>query len=225
YHRFCDDPEEAVNYTNCHDGLTLWDKIKATLPNASEEERIKTNQLGIAIVLTSQGKAFFQGGEEMLRSKPDPDNPNGLGVSWNTHDQGDLCNQLDWSKAVTYRKVIDYYRGLIELRKNHQAFRMETETEIQKGLTFINENIDFLIAYKLKGRESGDPWDQIIVIYNANRTAQTLNIPEINPHWKVVVDGNHAGVVPLEKTEVKLGQGFITVPPVAAVVIYSKKCN
>jgi pullulanase len=71
-----------------------------TLPYAFEAERIRTNNLAAAIIMTAQGKAFIQGGEEMLRSKPDPDNPNGLGVSENTHDQGDYCNRIDWSRLA-----------------------------------------------------------------------------------------------------------------------------
>lgn len=220
YHRFCDDPEESVNYTNCHDGLTLWDKTNATIPKASLDEKIRTNQLAIAIIMTSQGKAFFQSGEEMLRTKPDPGNPNGLGVSSNSHDQGDSVNQIDWSRAEAYPEVVSYYKGLIAMRKAHKAFRMETEEEIERSLTFIDEQIDFLLALKLIDPSGADPWKEIVVIYNANRTPQTLKIPGVDSSWRVAVDGKQATSGELTRTEAEIGVGSVTVPPVAAVVLY-----
>jgi pullulanase len=220
YHRFCDDPEETVNYTTCHDGLTLWDKICGTLPDASEAERIRTNYLAAAIIMTAQGKAFIQGGEEMLRSKPDPDNPNGLGVSENTHDQGDYCNRIDWSRLAQYRDVFEYYQGLIRLRKARRLFRMTTGEEVRQGLTFLAGGIDFLVAFQLESDLTDDPWEKIIVIYNANRSAQRVPLSGVNSAWKVAVDGRRAGTVPLSDTEVEIGEGYAVVPPVAAVVLY-----
>ncbi|MFO7818730.1 MAG: type I pullulanase, partial [Halanaerobacter sp.] len=72
YHRFADQPEEVINYVSCHDGYTLWDKVVGSTPNASQEERIKMAKLGASIILTSQGRPFIHGGEEMLRTKPNP---------------------------------------------------------------------------------------------------------------------------------------------------------
>jgi pullulanase len=223
YHRFCDDPEETVNYTTCHDGLTLWDKICVTLPRADEAERIRTNKLAAAIILTSQGKAFIQGGEEMLRTKPDPNNPNGLGVSENTHDQGDYCNQIDWSRRGTYRDVFEYYKGLIRLRKAHRLFRMTTEEEVCKGLTFLAGGIDFLVAFELESDFAADPWKKIIVIYNANRSTQRVPLSQVNSEWKVAVDGVRAGTEPLAETEVEVSEGYAAVPPVAATVLFLER--
>ncbi|MCK4260201.1 MAG: type I pullulanase [Halanaerobiales bacterium] len=219
YNRFADDPEETITYVNCHDGYTIWDKIVGSTPNADENERIQINKLAAAMILTSQGKPFLHGGEEMLRSKPDPDNEE-HGVDHNSYDSGDLTNQIDWSREEKYADTFNYYKGLIELRKAHEAFRMETMEEIQKGLTFIQEDIDYLIAYRLEEQDDEDEWNEIVVIYNANKNPQTVQIDGIDANWKVVVDGNKAGVTPLNDTEVVLGNGVVTVPAVSAVVIY-----
>ncbi|AZR74890.1 type I pullulanase [Anoxybacter fermentans] len=219
YHRFADDPEETITYVNCHDGYTIWDKIVGSTPGYTEEERIRVNKLAAAMILTSQGKAFLHGGEEMLRSKPDPDNKE-YGVDHNSYDSGDLTNQIDWSRKEKYADVFNYYKGLIELRKAHEAFRMETMEEIKKGLTFIKEDIDFLIAYRLEEQDGEDDWKEIVVIYNANREPKTVQIDGVDSSWKVVVDGKNAGVTPLTDTEVVLSDGAVTVPAISAVVIY-----
>ncbi|ACL70702.1 pullulanase, type I [Halothermothrix orenii H 168] len=219
YNRFADDPEETITYVTCHDGYTLWDKIVGSTPNATEEERKQMHKLAHAVILTSQGKPFIHGGAELLRSKPDPDNDR-YGVDHNSYDSGDLTNQIDWSRKVKYADVYEYFKGLIELRKSHEAFRMETMEEIQKGLTFIEEDIPFLVAYRLEEQDGTDPWKEIVVIYNANKENKTVEVDGVDPSWKVVVDGDRAGVEPLAETEVVVRDGEVVVPPISCVVIH-----
>lgn len=218
YNRFADDPEEVITYVNCHDGYTIWDKISGSTPTHTDEERIRVNKLVATMIFTSQGKPFIHGGEEMLRSKPDADREHG--VDHNSYDSGDSVNQFDWSLKEKYAEVVEYYKGLIQLRKSHEAFRMETMEEIQKGLTFINENEEYLIAFKLEEQDGTDEWQEIVVIYNANREFKTIQVEGVTSDWKVVVDGEQAGVTLLTDTEVVIGNGFVTVPAISAVVIY-----
>lgn len=218
YHRFADDPEEVITYVNCHDGYTIWDKINNSTPNYTDEERIRVNKLVATVIFTSQGKPFIHGGEEMLRSKPDADREHG--VDHNSYDSGDSVNQVDWSLKEQYVDVVEYYKGLIQLRKSHEAFRMETMEEIQKGLTFIKENEDYLIAFKLEEQDGTDDWKEIVVIYNANREAKTIQVEGVTSDWEVVVDGEQAGVTPLTDSEVEIDNGAVTVPAVSAVVIH-----
>ena len=219
YNRFADDPEETITYVNCHDGYTIWDKINNSTPDYSKEERIQVNKLAAAMILTAQGKPFLHGGEEMLRSKPDPDNEE-HGVDHNSYDSGDITNEIDWDRKEEYSDVVDYYKGLIELRSSHQAFRMETMEEIQQGLTFIDEDIDYLLGFKLEEQDGEDDWKEIVVIHNANREAKTLEVSGVDSSWKVVVDGQKAGTEILEDTEVELATNSVKVPAISTVVIY-----
>ncbi|HOQ24772.1 MAG TPA: type I pullulanase [Bacillota bacterium] len=233
YNCFTDDPEEGVNYTNCHDGLTLRDKIWCSMANEPESEKIKAIQLASAVVLTSQGKVFFQGGDEILRSHPWPysklpSKAAPLPYSHNTHDMGDDVNHFNWvdynAKDETTMQVFNYLRGLIALRKQHEAFRMETAAEIRAGLTFVPEKIDHFIAYRLQEQDGTDPWKDIYVFYNANPNAVTINIPGINNSWNIVTDDQRAGVVRLnEISNAKLDNDTITVPGRSCVVIHAPK--
>lgn len=218
YNRFADDPEETITYSDCHDGYTIWDKIVGSTPNYTEAERIRVNKLAAAMIFTSQGISFFHGGQEILRSKPDPDNI--TGVDSNSYDSGDLTNQFDWSRKSKCADSFKYYQGLIALRKGHEAFRMETMAEIQKGLIFTQEDIDYLLGFKLVEQNGTDPWKEIVVIFNANKDAKTVKVDGVNAKWVVVVDGVNAGVTPLAKTDVKLGEGTVVVPGLSAVVIH-----
>lgn len=77
------------------------------------EERLKIHKLSNAMVLTSQGIPFLHAGVEFVRTK---------GGNENSFSAGDEINQLDWSRKIGFKDVYDYYRGLIELRKNIQLF-------------------------------------------------------------------------------------------------------
>ncbi|MBM7555421.1 type I pullulanase [Halanaerobacter jeridensis] len=216
YHRFADEPEEVINYVTCHDGYTLWDKVVGSTPNADKEQRIKMAKLGASIILTSQGRAFIHGGEEMLRTKPNPNKYKEL--DHNSYSSGDYTNQIDWQRKEKYSEVVEYYKGLIELRKTHPALRLETMEEIQYGLNFIAEGIDFVIAFKLDCPK--DDWEEIIVVHNANRKEKTIKVESVTEDWEVVVDGSKAGTDKLASSDTIIASGEITAPPISTVVVH-----
>ncbi|MGM0369829.1 MAG: type I pullulanase [Bacillota bacterium] len=217
YHRFADEPEEVINYVSCHDGYTLWDKIVGSTPNASREERIKMAKLGASIIITSQGRPFIHGGEEMLRTKPNPNKYRGL--DHNSYTSGDYTNQINWNRRQEYSGVVDYYKGLIELRKNHPAFRIETMEEIQSSLTFFAKDIEFVIAFELSYFK--DEWENIIVAFNANREERTIENHQVTEDWEVVVDGIKAGVNKLASSEQIIEPGKIKLPPTSTVILHN----
>ena len=95
----------------------------------------------------------------------------------NSFESPDSINQLDWTHKQTYPQVFDYYKNLIALRKAHPAFRLGKADLVRQHLEFLPGG-DCLVAFRLKNHAGGDEWQDIIVILNANRTAQTVDIPE-----------------------------------------------
>lgn len=102
-----DDPRQSVNYVECHDNLTLFDKLDISLDNADHERVRLADKMAAALVLLSRGIAFIQAGQEFLRSK------NG---EHNTYNLPDSVNSLKWDKLTENRDIADYYRGLIAFR-------------------------------------------------------------------------------------------------------------
>ncbi|MGM0508967.1 MAG: type I pullulanase, partial [Fusobacteriota bacterium] len=113
---FTANPGESINYASAHDNLTLWDKLKVSFRKEEESERIKMDRLSQVIVLTSQGVPFILAGEELLRSKNE---------NHNSYKSGDEDNMIRWSRKAKYMDTFEYYKGLIKLRKEHSAFRMD----------------------------------------------------------------------------------------------------
>ncbi len=173
------EPSQCVNYVSCHDNYTLYDKLTMSVPGATREELGKMVKLAGAIILTSQGVPFLHSGVEFCRTK------NGHA---NSYKAPDAYNQLDWERKSLFADVNDYYRKLINLRKNHPLFRMPTSELIRKNLSFCTDYKVGVVSYCLKGKNTGDIWQQALLIFNANRENITLTVPEAR--YKLIAYGD-----------------------------------
>jgi len=163
------EPGQCINYASCHDNYTLWDKLKQSLPKASDEELRKRMKLAAALVLTSQGVPFLHSGIEFCRSK------NGNG---NSYKSPDAINQIDWLRKSEYHDVFEYFRQLISLRKNHPAFRIPDAESLRANLDFCTQYQIGVVSYCLKSNANGDSWGRINVIFNGNTEAVKIPLPE-----------------------------------------------
>ncbi len=182
-----DEPRESINYVSCHDNLTLWDKLKKTCSGSDESQLIRYHRFAHAILFTAQGASFMQGGAEFLRTKYG---------DHNSYQSGDRINALKWNRKTEYNDTYKYIRGLIELRREHPAFRLETAAEIKKYLSFLSAP-EGVVAFKLGPQAGGDSWQKIIVIYNSRSEITAVELQE-KKTWQLVVDENKAGIEPLE---------------------------
>lgn len=98
---------------------------------------------------------------------------------------------------------------------------MERMAEIKQGIEFIPVQEKNLVVYSLRKLDGTEKWDEVIVIYNSNRTTKTLKINGIDSNWKVVVDDKTAGTTSLVNTSVKIENNSISVPPISAVIIHN----
>ena len=174
------EPTQMISYVSCHDDMCLTDRLRASIPGITEEELIRLDLLAQTAVFTSQGVPFMLSGEELLRDKK--------GVH-NSFESPDSINHLDWSNLQRYPQVFQYYKGLIQLRKHHPAFRLGNADLIRKHLEFLPvkrptarriDQPEHVIAFRLKNYAGRDDWRDIIVILNASREAQDLAIPKGN---------------------------------------------
>jgi len=164
------EPTQMISYVSCHDDMCLADRLHASIPGIADDELIRLDLLAQTTVFTSQGVPFILSGEELLRSKK--------GVH-NSFESPDSINQLDWSNKAKYPQVFEYYKNLIQLRKNHPAFRLGNADLVRKHLEFIDAP-EGTVAYRLKNYAGRDDWRDIIVILNASKSSAEITIPEGN---------------------------------------------
>ncbi|MCS7175756.1 type I pullulanase [Pseudothermotoga sp.] len=204
---FATSPEQTINYVECHDNHTLWDKnvlaAKADKREWSEDELKSAQKLAAAILLTSQGVPFLHAGQDFCRSKNFNDNSYNAPLS---------LNALDYERKAQFLDVFEYHKGLIKLRKFHPAFRMRSAQEIKKHLHFL-DSPRRTVAFLIKDHANNDSWREILVIYNGDLTQKEFTLPE--GEWNVVVDKDRAGTDVLYTLS-----GTIKVSPICAMVMY-----
>ena len=194
-------PAGLINYADCHDNNILWDKIELSFKDASIVERTKMHELAYAIVLTAQGASFLHAGTEFLRTK------NGVE---NSFDKGDIVNGINWDLKTKNIATYQFIKNVIQIRRTHPAFRMQTAQQIASHVHFENNQPAGIIAYTINGAAVGDTWKKIWVAYNGSQSSQTLTLPKGS--WKIGLSG---------KGSSKIGNNF-TLGGSSAVILYGE---
>ena len=135
-------PYQPINYTECHDNLTFYDKLKLSMPDSDSENIISADKIGAALIFLSQGIPFIQAGQEFLRSKPLAD-----GFDHNSYKSPDSVNSIKWNNLTEYSDISDYYRGLASIRKKFDCFRHAEKIsfdDTQNGIIIMNIQ-DFIL--------------------------------------------------------------------------------
>lgn len=196
------EPWQAVSYVSCHDNHTLFDKLNISAVDATPEQIIAMHKLANAVVLTSQGISFLHAGVEMLRTK---------GGEHNSYNLPDSVNQINWQWKVDHAGVFAYYQSLINLRKNHPAFRMSTTNEVRENLSFLDTKPG-VVAFTINGKAAGDSWSEILVCYNANLDMKEI---EVEGAWEIAVLGDQ-----FDEAGFKSVDGKIEVPGISMLVAF-----
>ena len=172
------EPSQMISYVSCHDDMCLVDRLKASIPSLKTvdgklsdsqlAELVRLDKLAQTAVMLSQGVPFMLNGEELLRDKK--------GVH-NSYESPDSINQINWGNLARYPQVFDYYKSLLQLRKNHPAFRLGRADLVRRHLEFLPSQ-DALVAFRLKDYAGGDIWNNIIVVLNGSKEEREVTIPE-----------------------------------------------
>jgi pullulanase, type I len=179
---------QIINYVSAHDNFTLWDKLILTMTDGEadfsgrHEEILAVNRLAAFIYFTCQGNLFMQAGEEFARTK--------FGEG-NSYCSSPEVNMLRWSQTVERKELVDYYKGLIRLRKKLPALYDKTP-EAAARITEKEIHKKGVVSFRADNRESGfsGRWEELLVVYNAASEEYTVSLPEGT--WEILADGKEA---------------------------------
>ncbi len=173
---------QSINYVTAHDNLTLYDKLKlANSASGYTQEIDYQARLANSIVMFSQGVPFLHAGVDFLRTK---------GGDHNSYDASDAVNQLNWVRKSIYNDSFEYYKGIIEIRKEYESFRMSTRSDIESNLSFINPAGFGMIGYHLTKNS-----ENILVYHNGGANANEISLP--SGAWMLIADQTEAGLTSL----------------------------
>lgn len=176
-------PTQVINYVECHDNATLWDKLKVCCKDESEELRKKRQKIIIATTLLSQGIPFIHAGQEFLRTK------NG---EHNSYILPDSINKLDWKLMEKNIDIVNYVKEVISIRKEFNCFKQQTKDDIINNVdvSFTKNNV---CIYKIKTNENG--YKEIVVIINPNKMVELYSL---NDNYRVIMTENGRVLEPFE---------------------------
>ena len=214
-------PNQTVNYATAHDNNVLFDKIMLSTEGITWEQIQDMQKQANAIVLTSAGIPFLHGGVEIMRTKPctviggEAQGECEGGYDHNSYRSPDETNQIDWQWKVDNINVFNYYKGLIEIRRNINVFSYDSEAELEQHLFFLSDNsgmVSFMIY------DENSPWQYTLVAYNNAVVERPLDLQ--GNTWNLVVNKDLAGLEVIEQVS-----GTYTMQPNETVVMYVSNPN
>lgn len=193
--------DQVIQYVEAHDNLTLWDKLTVTTKE-NDETKLKRHKLSTSIVMLSQGHPFIHAGQEFGRTK---------NMDHNSYKSPDSINQFDWDRVLNMSDNIDYFRELINIRKNYDAFYLKDYEEIDNVYEEISIG-EGLISYKVSD-EKGD----IYIGYNSTKEALSFEVP--NGEYNILINDQVANAEGIES--VSISDGVAEVAPLSTYMIVS----
>ena len=187
------DIAHSVNYLESHDDHTFGDFIRIGSGQVQEhqvitnrienakltDKQLALNKLGALFLFTSQGITFIHEGQEWARSKviADTDVPDAhIGqIDHNSYNKDDETNWLNWDEKELNADLVEYYKGLIQLRNNYPEFRHSQPDDFE----FIDVGKQVALAYILQNK--------LIVALNGD-PVNVLKIDLPDGDWKVLVN-------------------------------------
>lgn len=175
-------PYQTITYLSCHDDWTLWDKLVATLDPKKNftgcgKQILRANRLAAAINFCCQGRPFFLAGEEFGRTK--------TGIK-NSYCSASQINQLDWQRAWKNQELVDYYRGLIALRKQLPGFQDKTK-DAAKRILWVKEIAPDCAMACVDNGGADSKWEKILMVFNCSNSVCNGVLPGGN--WQILADG------------------------------------
>lgn len=201
-------PSQTISYLSCHDDWTLWDKLVCALDGrrdfAGTDARVlRAGRLAAAILMCCQGRIFLQAGEEFGRTK--------LGER-NTYASGAWINRLDWRRAWENRALVDYYRGLIALRKQLPALCDKTPNAWRRILE-ASDVAPGVARILLDNAGDDTPCARVLLLVNAGEREARAALPP--GEWAVLADGESSF---LWKNPARIA-GEACLAPVSALIL------
>ncbi len=234
---------QVVNYVSAHDNFTLWDKLVMTLHGSGADftyayqDVMESNKLAALVYFTCQGHLFLQAGEEFGRTK--------LGDG-NSYRSCPRVNMLKWQQAQEFSDLVEYYRGLIRLRKRQPGL-CDKSPEAWRRILECRELGEGAVAYWMDNRpvhgkdsfrkEQGageiqpgkqacggsfrETWQELYVVYNASEQPVKATLPrrEQQAHWEILADGVRTDC---RKAVMPDGDGQVTVEARTGMVLGCK---
>lgn len=153
---------QSINYAECHDNMTLFDKIDACYGKSMTiKDKLRMINMINGTILLSIGVPFIHAGQEIGLSK------NGLD---NTYNLGDKYNMFRWDLLDSRVENYLYFKSMANIRKNTSNEKLYKAEDIKNSYEVLNldNNIFSILLKQNKTSNIGEKFDYIILINVTN---------------------------------------------------------
>jgi pullulanase/glycogen debranching enzyme len=216
----------SVNYLESHDGYTLGDFIRISLRPELQDEKIENREEHVKLnpselkvakfaalsLFTAQGITMIHTGQEFARSKiiaktPYPDDDVGK-MDHNSYQKDNETNWINFDDIRLNSSLLDYYRGLIQVRKHSPALRKCEPHEI----SFEHYGNPLVITFYISGNESGDLNDYYVLLNASGDEEANCKLPEGT--WEVIANKD---IVSLQSIDI--ARGTVKIEPQSGMLL------
>ncbi len=208
-------PSQTVTYTSCHDNQTLWDRLAnsqgATNFRQRNDTYVKQNKLAGGLLQMAQGITFTLAGEEMGRSKDNDEN---------SYKSSATLNMIDWGNVKTNSDILNYYKGMREIRAAYSPLRDATKSSLSGYKCYAGNSASSDTYAAVWHNSKNGEWKKLAVIANNSSSQKTYKLDGSEGNeWVVIANGSSAGTKKLSA----VSDGSFTIPGCSMVVAVDKE--
>jgi len=155
---------------------------------------------------------MIHSGQEFARSKVIAtnnyiaDNEKGQ-LDHNSYNKDNFTNYINYNQAEMNLDLLDYYKGLIELRKTYEEFRRAESEQIK----FFNLGGEFSIGFSVKMYDK----EFIVLMNSSKQNEEQFLLPD--GEWEIFVNNEKAGIDVLSTVS-----GQIKIPTTSGLILKRK---
>lgn len=225
--------EHSINYLESHDDHTIGDFIRLGLHEVKHNtvitditkhaqlspKQLALNKLAALFLFTAQGPTMIHEGQEFARSKviaqtDAPDKHIGR-IDHNSYDKDNETNYINYAHATLNSDLVNYYKGLIALRKANPIFSSAPKSAVK----FIDAKDTLVVAFKLDkdtynaSAEKKSDHTFLVVMNGHARKSVDFFLPD--GEWKIVANEREVSLL----NALGVASGHISIPASSGLIL------
>lgn len=149
------DANQSINYAECHDNNTLFDKLLESNAEESKETLLRRVSLANDIISISIGIPFYHMGQEIGLSK------DGLDNTYNITK----VNNMSWELVDERWEMVQHFKESISIRKMLYFTKFHTLKEIEENINIERWN-NGVLCIEVKNKKNSHNFKELVILIN-----------------------------------------------------------
>lgn len=164
---------QSINYVECHDNNTIFDKLRVCCYNEDETTILRRVKLINASIMFASGVPFFHMGQEIGLSKY------GEGNSYNLPDS---INQFRYNELDQRMDLYHFFIDLVSIRKEFSFLRLSNKDDLEKTFEF-NTEFGGILKIRYKNKDIIKPYQDVLIYINPTGNSYETDLDD---YYKII---------------------------------------